>query len=204
MQPCSWNCPKVEGYGAKKEVSFCPRNLRFPHLSTFLFLLMALHNVTFNMTIMTWIWSYWFFSGYKVHSLHVLRELPIKRMNFSSLIITNMEMRFKLCLHNLISKWGIKDPEKRQDNLIFISFEVKKFILKNTPINKTLMPVCYNLTDPKEWGVQFFELDLQQGNLDSWRSYSYFLKVLYFYFWYIDFPNYIRNYKIRLKMQKEL
>jgi hypothetical protein len=29
-----------------------------------------------------------------------------------------------------------KDPKKREDDLIFINFEVKKFTLKNTPKKK--------------------------------------------------------------------
>jgi hypothetical protein len=46
-----------------------------------------------------------------------------------------MELRFEPCVLNLIWKWGAKDPKKREDHLIFISFEVKKFILKNTQKN---------------------------------------------------------------------
>jgi hypothetical protein len=38
-----------------------------------------------------------------------------------------------------------KRPKKRKDNLIFINSGVKKFTLKNTPKNKTLMFECYNL-----------------------------------------------------------
>jgi hypothetical protein len=38
----------------------------------------------------------------------------------------------------LIWKCGAKDPQKREDNLIFINFGVKKFTLKNTPKKKTL------------------------------------------------------------------
>jgi hypothetical protein len=43
------NCPKAERQGAKKEVSFAHRILAF-HFFSILFLLMVLHDVTFNVT----------------------------------------------------------------------------------------------------------------------------------------------------------
>jgi hypothetical protein len=39
---------------------------------------------------------------------------------------------------------------KREDHLIFISFGVKKFIVKSTQKKMTLMFECYNLLDPME------------------------------------------------------
>jgi hypothetical protein len=43
-----------------------------------------------------------------------------------------MELKFEACMLNLIWKWGAKDPQKREEHLIFINFGVKKFIVKNT------------------------------------------------------------------------
>jgi hypothetical protein len=40
-------------------------------------------------------------------------KTPINKKNFSSLIITNVELRFEPCVLNLIWKWGAKDPKKR-------------------------------------------------------------------------------------------
>jgi hypothetical protein len=61
-----------------------------------------------------------------------------------------MELRFELCVPNLIWKGEAKDPQKRKDHLIFINFRVKKFIEKNTQKKKTLMFECYNILDPME------------------------------------------------------
>jgi hypothetical protein len=60
-------------------------------------------------------------------------KTPINKNNSSSLIFTNLELKFEACMLNLIWKWGAKDPKKREDYLIFINFGIKKFTLKNTP-----------------------------------------------------------------------
>jgi hypothetical protein len=73
---------------------------------------------------------------YKVHSVEVWSQDPVNKNNSSSLIITNMELRFEPCVLNLIWKWGAKDPKRREDHLIFNNFGVKKFSLKNTPKKK--------------------------------------------------------------------
>jgi hypothetical protein len=41
---------------------------------------------------------------YKVHSIEVLSPDLVNKNNSSSLIITNMELRFELCVFNLIWK----------------------------------------------------------------------------------------------------
>jgi hypothetical protein len=83
--------------------------------------------------------------------LKFLVKTPINKNNFSSLIITNMDLRFKPYVLNLIWKWGAKDPKKRKNHLIFINFGVKKkFTQKNTQKKKTLMFDCYNLLVPIE------------------------------------------------------
>jgi hypothetical protein len=61
-----------------------------------------------------------------------------------------MELRFEPCVLNLIWKWGAKDPQKIEDHLIFVNFGVKRFRVKNTQKNKTLMFDCYNLLAPME------------------------------------------------------
>jgi hypothetical protein len=80
----------------------------------------------------------------------------VNKKNFSSLIITNMELRFEPCVFNLIWKWDAKDFKKIEYHLIFIYFGVRKFTIKNTQKNKTLMFECYNLIDSKERGAEFF------------------------------------------------
>jgi hypothetical protein len=62
----------------------------------------------------------------------------MNKNNSSSLIITNMELKFEACMLNLIWKSGAKDPKKREDHLSFINFGVKKFKLKNTPRKKKI------------------------------------------------------------------
>jgi hypothetical protein len=79
MQPCGWNCPRAVGQGAKKEVCFAHRILVF-HFFHFFFLLMVLHDVTFNMTATIWMWSFWFVL--KVHSVEVLSQDPHEQKEF--------------------------------------------------------------------------------------------------------------------------
>jgi hypothetical protein len=73
---------------------------------------------------------------YKVQLLKFGVKIPININNFSSLMFTNLDLRFEPCILNLIWQWGAKDPKKREDHLIFINFGVKKFTLKNTPKKK--------------------------------------------------------------------
>jgi hypothetical protein len=68
---------------------------------------------------------------YKVHSVEVLNQYPVNKKNFSSLIITNLELRLELRVPNLIWKREAKDPKRREDHLIIMNFGVKKFIVKN-------------------------------------------------------------------------
>jgi hypothetical protein len=70
-------------------------------------------------------------------------------MNFNSLIITNMELRFEPCVQ-LDFEVRCKRPKKRDDHVIFINFGVKKSIIDNTQKKKTLMFGCYNLLAPIE------------------------------------------------------
>ena len=50
MLPYGWKCPRAEGHGAKKEVSLPIKSWFFTFFHIF-FLLMVLHDVTFNVTI---------------------------------------------------------------------------------------------------------------------------------------------------------
>jgi hypothetical protein len=92
---------------------------------------------------------------YKVHNVEVLSNDPINKKNFSSLLITNLVLRFEPCVLNLIWKWVAKDPKKWEDHLIFISLGVKKFKVKNTQ-KKNLLFECCNLLDSMEWGAVIF------------------------------------------------
>jgi hypothetical protein len=158
MQPCGWNCPRVEGHGSQKIACFAHKILVFHFFSLF-FLLMVLHDVTFNVTATIWMWSFWFFSRMFTRSI-VLKfgvKTPVNKNNSTTLILTNLELKFDACMLNLIWKWGAKDPKKMEDHLIFINFGVKKFTLKNTPPKKkTLTFECYNLLDPIAWGAVIF------------------------------------------------
>jgi hypothetical protein len=120
MQPCGQNCPRAKGHSAKKK---------------------------FVLPIKSW---FSLFSLFFLVMVEVLSQDPVNKKNFSSLMITNLELRFELCVPNLIWKREAKDPKKREDHLIFINFGIKKFTVKNTQKNKTLMFECYNILDPME------------------------------------------------------
>jgi hypothetical protein len=149
---------------------------------TFFHFFFALHDVTFNVTAMIWMWSCWFFSRNFTKSI-VLKfwvKTPINKKNSSSLILTNLELGFEPCVLNLIRKWVVKDPQKRKDHLIFINFRVKKFTIKKQPKKTKLW--CLNIIIsyiPRNEELQFFEVI---SNKVTSRSYSYFLKISYFYF----------------------
>jgi hypothetical protein len=49
----------------------------------------------------------------------------VNKNNSSSLIFTNLELKFEAYMLNLIWKSSAKDPKKREDYLIFINFGVK-------------------------------------------------------------------------------
>jgi len=57
IQPCGWNCPRVEGQGSQKIVFFAHKILGFHFFFTF-FVLMVLYDVTFNVTTMIWMWKF--------------------------------------------------------------------------------------------------------------------------------------------------
>jgi hypothetical protein len=137
MQPCGWNCPRIEGHGFQKIFCFAHKILVFHFFSLF-FLLMVLHDDTFNVTTMIWMWSFWIFSRIFTRSI-VLKfgvKTTVNKKNSNSFILTNLEMKFEACMLYLIWKWGAKDPQNREDHLIFINFGVKKFTLKHTPQKK--------------------------------------------------------------------
>jgi hypothetical protein len=105
------------------------------HFFSLFFFPHGLHDVTFNVTFCNLKWSFWFFSRNFTRSI-VLKfwvKTLFNKKNSSSLIITNMELKFEPCVLNLIWKWGAKKPQKREDRLFFINFGGKKFTLKNTP-----------------------------------------------------------------------
>jgi hypothetical protein len=138
MQPCGWNCPRAEGQGSQKIVCFVHKILVFLLFFTFVFLLMVLYDVIFNVTATIWMWNFWFFS--RIFTRSIVLKFGVKTLvnknNSISLILTNLELKFEAWMLNLIWKWGAKDLEKREDHLIFINFGVKKFTLKNTPQKK--------------------------------------------------------------------
>jgi hypothetical protein len=50
MQPCGRNCARAGGQGSQKIVCFVHKILVFHFFSLFFFLLMVLHDITFNVT----------------------------------------------------------------------------------------------------------------------------------------------------------
>jgi hypothetical protein len=116
MQPCGWNCLRVEGQGYQKIVCFAPKILVFHFFSLFFFAYRFVwcHLQGFNVIATIWMWSFWFFSRTFTRSI-VLKfwvKTPINKNNSSSLILTNPELKFEECMPNLIWKWGAKDPKK--------------------------------------------------------------------------------------------
>jgi hypothetical protein len=133
MQPCGWNCPRAEGQGSQKKFAL-PIKSWFSTFFHFFFLLLVLHDITFNVTATIWMWSFLFFSRILTRSI-VLKfgvKTPVNKNNSNSLILTNLELQFEPCMFNSIWKWCAKDPKKREDHLIFINFGIKKLTLKNT------------------------------------------------------------------------
>jgi hypothetical protein len=133
MSPCGWSYPRAEGHGAKKEVCFAHKILVF-HFFHFLFCSWFCMMLPSMWPLRSKCEVFYFFSINFTRSI-VLKfwvKTPVMKNNSSSLIITNMELRFEPCVLNLIWKWGAKVPKKREDHLVFINFGVKKFTLKNT------------------------------------------------------------------------
>jgi hypothetical protein len=140
MQPCGWNCPRAERQGSPKIVCFVHKILVF-HFFSLLFFAhgSAWRHLQCDHYDLNVKFSIFFRNFYKVHSVEVWRQDPHQqRNNSSSLILTNLELKFQPYMLNLIWKWGAKDPKKKKNHLIFINFGIKKFTLKNTPKKKKL------------------------------------------------------------------
>jgi hypothetical protein len=137
MQPCGWNCPRAEGHGSQKIVCFVHKILVLQVFSLFFFAhSFAWRHLQCNRYDLNVKFLIFFKSFYKVHSVEVWSQDPVNKNNSSSLIHTNLELKFEACMLNFIWKWGAKDPKKREDHLIFINFWIKKFTLKNTQKKK--------------------------------------------------------------------
>jgi hypothetical protein len=86
------------------------------HLKTF-FQLITTRSSTFNSDSIWVRGEVLFKTGIKFIFPVLSKELlyaPVNKKNFSSLIITNMELRFELCVLNLIWKLGAKEPKKKR------------------------------------------------------------------------------------------
>ena len=123
---------------------------------------------------------YFFRKFYKVHKVEVWVKTLVNKNYSSSLIITNVKLRFKPCMLNLIWKWDAKDREKREDHLIFINFGVKKLTLKNTQ-KKEIFDV-WILQSPRSHGMRRCDFLRLVSNKVTSRSYNYFPQFSYFYF----------------------
>jgi hypothetical protein len=133
MQPCGWNCERAKGQSAKKEVCFAHRILVFHFFLLFFFA----HGSTWcQLECDRYNQNVKFFIFVKKFTRFIVLKFWVKTLvnkkNFSSFIIINLELRFEPCMFNLIWKWGAKDPKKREDHLIFISFGIRKFTIKST------------------------------------------------------------------------
>jgi hypothetical protein len=121
-------------------------------------------------------WSFLFFS--RIFTRAIVLKFGVKTLinknNSSSLILTNLELKFEACMVNLIWKWGAKDPKKREDHLIFINFGMKKFTLKNTPQKKNFD--VWMLLFPRSHGMRSYNFWRLMLNKVTSRSYGYFLR----------------------------
>jgi hypothetical protein len=133
MKTCGWNWPRAERQGSQKIICFAHKILVFHFFSLFFWahgcVWCHLQCECYDLNVKFLIF---FKNFYKVHSVEVWSQDPHQQKNSSSLILTNLELKFEACVLNLIWKWGAKDPKKWEDHLIFINFGVKKFTLKNT------------------------------------------------------------------------
>jgi hypothetical protein len=102
---------KFKMSGTKTEVYFAHRILVFHIFSHFFGSWVHFQCDLFNINVKFLIFLKKF---YKVHSFKVLSQDPINKKNFTSLIITNMELRLEPCVFNLIWKYSAKDLKKRK------------------------------------------------------------------------------------------
>jgi hypothetical protein len=133
MHLCGQNYPRAEVSSADKKVCFAHRILVFHFFDFFFcswFCMMSPSMWPLQSKCKVLIL---FKKFYKVQNLEVLSQDPKNKKIFGSFTFTNMELRFEPCMLNLIWKWCAKDPRKREDHLIFISFGEKKFTVKNIP-----------------------------------------------------------------------
>jgi hypothetical protein len=151
--------PKDWRAGFSKNSLFCPYNLGFSLFFHFLFfLLMVLHDVTFNVPATIWMWSFWFFSRILISPQCWSLE---SRPPSTKIILAHSYLQIWSCnlSHVCATQFrsDVQKTQKKKKHLIFINFGVKKCTLKSTQKKKTLMFECYNLLDPMEWGVVIFE-----------------------------------------------
>jgi hypothetical protein len=112
----------------------------------FFFLLMVLHDVTFNVTTTIYMWSFWFFSRNFTRSI-VLKlwiKTLVNKKNSSSFIITKLELRFEPCVLTLTWKWGAKDPKKKRRRTNYHKFRSEETSKKIRNIQKR-KPWCLNV-----------------------------------------------------------
>jgi hypothetical protein len=82
MQPCGWNCPRAEGQGAKKEVSFAHRILDFHFFSNFFSHDSAWCHLRFDQYDPNVKFLILFKKLYKVHSVEVLNQDTYQQKEF--------------------------------------------------------------------------------------------------------------------------
>jgi hypothetical protein len=92
--------------GCLKRSLFCSQNLRFSFFFQKLYLLMVLHDITFNVAASIWMCSFWYLSRNFISSivLEFWGKTPFNKKNSSSLILTNLKLRFELCVPYLVQK----------------------------------------------------------------------------------------------------
>jgi hypothetical protein len=124
--PSGWNCQWLKGRVLKKKFVLFVLPIKF-----WFFTFVWLHALWSNCKVF-----YFFNNYYKVHSVEVWSHDPPStyKNNSSSLILTNLEFaQLEACLLNLrhvCSTWfgsEVQKTLKKEDHLIFINFEVKKF-----------------------------------------------------------------------------
>jgi hypothetical protein len=98
---------------------------------------MVLHDVTFNVTAMIWLWSFIFFSRNYTRSIVLkLSQDPRQQKEFQLTHNYKYGVEIWATCSQLDLEVMCKRSKKREDHLIFINFRVKKFIIKNTQKKK--------------------------------------------------------------------
>jgi hypothetical protein len=102
--------------------------LDFHFFFHYVFLLMVPHDVIFYEIALIWMWSLcsFFPRNFTSSTLMEFESRPLSTKNSNPFIFTNLKVGSEPCVFNLIQKWCVKDPGKKENHLISIDFWNKK------------------------------------------------------------------------------